>query len=180
MAFQLDGYVDVAERIQKFYASHPDGSIVARPPEVIELDGRYFIGVTVSAYRTPEDPVPCVGSAWEPYPGKTPYTKDSEMMNAETSAVGRALALAGIEVRKSIATSEEVRNRQADRDEPEHPLAERVRTVQTDMKRLTDTHREALKKWADGRKLSGSALLADEKWLELVEAWLDEQGEPSA
>jgi hypothetical protein len=35
---------------------------------------------------------PGIGMAWEPFPGRTPYTKASELMNAETStAVNRVL-----------------------------------------------------------------------------------------
>ena len=43
------------------------------------------------------------------------------MMNAETSAIGRALAAAGIAVNRSLASAEEVRNRQAERDVPPEP-----------------------------------------------------------
>jgi hypothetical protein len=60
--------------------------------------------------------------------------------------------------------------------EPQHPLAERVAAVVADMKALTDTKREELKAWADGRKLAGSALLANEAWLGHVEDWLAEYG----
>ena len=58
-------------------------------------------------------------------------------------------------------------------DKP-HPLSERVIEVQRRMKRLTDTDKAAVKEWADGRSLSGAALLADEKWLEYVEERLDQ------
>src|SRR5690349_17810528 len=55
-----------------------------------------------------------------------------------------------------------------------HPNSERVTTALTDMRKLTDTGKAALKEWADGRKLSGAALLADDKWLGFVEDWLCE------
>lgn len=55
-----------------------------------------------------------------------------------------------------------------------HPLSDRVTDTQRRMKRLTDTAKDALKAWADGRSLSASALLGDEKWLEYVEEWLDQ------
>lgn len=55
-----------------------------------------------------------------------------------------------------------------------HPLSDRVADVQTEMRRLTDTEKGAMRDWADGRKLSPGAMLADEKWLEHVEAYLDE------
>lgn len=109
--FDLGGYVTVAERIQKFYAAHPDGRILASTPEVIEMGQSTYLQVRASVLRDPEDRCPVVATAWEPYPGKTPYTKESEAMNAETSAVGRALALAGIEVQRDIASADEVKNR---------------------------------------------------------------------
>jgi hypothetical protein len=76
---------------------------------------RIFLAFTAAAYRTPEDPMPGLGTAWEPVPGTTPYTKDSEMMNAETSAWGRAiLAVGAADTRKGIASREEVQARRGD------------------------------------------------------------------
>lgn len=117
--FDLGDYVTVPQREAAFYSTYPDGRIVSSRPEIRTVGDRTFIEVTTSVYRTPDDPLPCVASAWEPFPGRTPYTKDSEMMNAETSAIGRALAAAGIAVNRSLASAEEVRNRQADRSEPD-------------------------------------------------------------
>ena len=117
--FDLGDYVTVPQREALFYKEHPDGRIVSSTPIVRTVGDRTFIEITTSVFRTPDDPLPCVASAWEPFPGKTPYTKDSEMMNAETSAIGRALAAAGIAVNRSLASAEEVRNRVADRAEPE-------------------------------------------------------------
>ena len=56
-----------------------------------------------------------------------------------------------------------------------HPLSGRVAEAQTTIKRLTDTDKDALREWADGRKLSPAAMLGDEGWLALVEGWLDER-----
>jgi hypothetical protein len=58
-------------------------------------------------------------------------------------------------------------------DKP-HPLSERVAAVLDEMRRSTDETKGAMRAWADGRKLSGHALLNDEAWLERVETWLDE------
>jgi hypothetical protein len=57
-----------------------------------------------------------------------------------------------------------------------HPLSERVTAVVADMRGLSDTKKEELKAWADGRKLSGAALLANEAWLGHVEDWIAEYG----
>jgi hypothetical protein len=68
------------------------------------------VAYVAAAYRTPDDPRPGIGVAWELYPGTTPYTRDSELMNAETSAWGRAIVAVGIPTKK-IASADEVRNR---------------------------------------------------------------------
>lgn len=109
--FSLDKYVPVAERITTFYADNPTGRIHTDPPRVVTVGERTFLEVRAFVWRDPDDRRPCVACAWEPYPGKTPYTRDSEAMNAETSAVGRALGLAGIAVHRSIASSDEIANR---------------------------------------------------------------------
>jgi len=62
-------------------------------------------------------------------------------------------------------------------DKP-HPLSERVAAVQKEMKRLTDTGKQEIRAWADGRKLSATSMLSDEAWLAHCENWLDEQAAP--
>ena len=106
-----DDYVDVAERTREFFERYPEGSIQCEPPAVVRIADRDFVAVTASAYRTPDDPTPSRASAWEPFPGKTNFTRDSEAMNCETSAVGRALAFLGIAA-KRIATRQDVQARQ--------------------------------------------------------------------
>lgn len=122
MSFQLDGYVDVAERIRMFKSLHPQGSLQpANPEEPYKLErigDRLFIVVIAAAYRTPDDTRPGIGMAMEPYPGRTNYTKDSELMNAETSAWGRAIVAALAADTQKVASAQEVRNRQADRTAP--------------------------------------------------------------
>ena len=47
-----------------------------------------FVICKAAAYRTPDDPKPCHGIAWEPFPGPTPFTRDCELMNAADVRVG--------------------------------------------------------------------------------------------
>jgi len=110
----LGDYVEVADRIHMFYDQYPDGRLVTYAFEVRDIGERTWIIVQAHAYRTSDDPHPGVGTAWEAYPGKTPFTRDSELMNAETSAWGRALAAVGIAVKQGIASREDVANRRAD------------------------------------------------------------------
>lgn len=119
--FDMSDYVDVAERIREFREKYPEGTLQA---EIIPLPDSItgFIAVKAYAYRAPDDPRPGVGLAYEPVPGKTPYTKDSELQNAETSAWGRAIIAVGVaDTKRGVASANEVRNRRADQDAPSQP-----------------------------------------------------------
>lgn len=114
-SFNLDDYVDVAERIKQFKAKHPEGSLQSFCQPYLTLAGeKAFMVYGAAAYRTPDDPRPGIGWAWEPVPGSTSFTRDSELQNAETAAWGRAIVALGFET-KNIASRQEVRNRQPDR-----------------------------------------------------------------
>lgn len=116
MAGPPPGYKEVSERIQDFRAAHPEGSLQA---EIVPSPFEGFVCVKAYAYRTPDDPRPGVGLAWEPVPGKTNFTRDSELMNAETSAWGRAIIAVGAsDAKHGIASANEVRNRQSDGSRP--------------------------------------------------------------
>ena len=112
MAYQewLEDYIPINERIIKMYAEYPDARIVT---DIIELtDTRVTFRAKV--YRTPDDLVPTTGHSYMNIPGTTSYTKGSECENAETSAVGRAIALMGYEIKKSIASREEIQSKQVE------------------------------------------------------------------
>ena len=121
MAGFAEGYVDVAERIVEFYNQHPDGSLRAVNPErpywFEQVDGKTYLVYAAAAYRTPDDPAPGIGVAWEVVPGTTSFTRTSELMNAETSAWGRALVALGIAAKRGIASKQEVRSAQ-ERNQP--------------------------------------------------------------
>jgi len=130
MAFDLENYNTVADRIEAFFKQYPEGrleqvkyELVSVPmferdketQEVRQIGDKVFLAFTAAAYRNPDDPSPAHGTAWEPVPGRTPYTRDSEMQNAETSAWGRAIIACGAaDTRKGIASRDEVQNRQGE------------------------------------------------------------------
>lgn len=114
----LSNYATVPERMQMAFTKYPDLRIVERPVQVREIDGHTFIEVTVYVYRDPEDGVPAVATAWEPFPGKSAFTRDSEMMNASTSAIGRALGMMGFGYDRSLASADEVNTAIQRRSEP--------------------------------------------------------------
>ena len=106
----LSNYVDVPSRFALALDKWPDLRVVESPPEVVTVADQTFISVTMTVYRSPDDLIPARGCAWEPIPGKSSFTRGSEMMNASTSALGRAIGLM-IPFGK-MASMEEVRNRQ--------------------------------------------------------------------
>lgn len=114
-------YIDVAERIREFREKYPAGSLrpadLSIPYRIEKIDDLTYIVVVAAAYRGPDDALPGVGMAYEAFPGRTPYTKGSELQNAETSAWGRAIvATLAADTKRGIASAEEVRNRRAEQD----------------------------------------------------------------
>lgn len=112
----LGDYVEVAHRIAEVRKTYPNGSFqpadAARPYSIEVIEGQTYLAVVAAFYRTPEDALPGIGMAWEQVPGKTPFTKGSELQNAETSAWGRALVAALVaDTKKGVASADEVRNR---------------------------------------------------------------------
>lgn len=114
MAFKQDeNYNDVASRIVEFREKYPTGTLrpldKSKPYTLEIINGNPCFVVVAAALRTPDDPEPGVGMAYEPIPGSTPYTRGSELQNAETAAWGRAMIAAlAVDAKKGIASREEV------------------------------------------------------------------------
>lgn len=114
-----DSYIEVSDRIIEFRAKYPDGCLrpadPSTPYRIERIGEQTFVVVVAAAYRHPEDPNPGIGMAWEPCPGRTNFTRFSELQNAETSAWGRALiAVGAADAKRGIASADEVRNRSRD------------------------------------------------------------------
>lgn len=113
----LQDYVDVAERISQLFAKYPDASIQTHFEGVHDIAGQSYLIVKATVYRTPDDQTPGIDYAWELVPGRTPFTKGSELMVGSTSATGRAISMLGIATKRSIATKQEIqaaKSRQTD------------------------------------------------------------------
>ena len=106
MRFNPDEYITVHERIEKFYARFPQGRIITA---IIEHDSETgFILMRAEVYRDPEDALPAAtGHAYE-LRSAGHVQQGSYVEVCETSAVGRALALLGFEVRRGVASREEM------------------------------------------------------------------------
>lgn len=140
-------YIDVATRIIEFRKQYPTGSLVQRDLQFVkDFGNKDWVVYTAAAYRTPDDEQPGIGTAWEPVPGATNFTRDSEVQNAETAAWGRAMVAAlAVDTKKGIASSEEVRNRQEPPKTHSAPPKEwRARVAAApDLATLSEIHEEA-------------------------------------
>jgi hypothetical protein len=106
MRFNPDEYITVSERIEKFYAKFPQGRIITTLIEHSAETG--FILMRAEVYREPDDALPAAtGHAYE-LRSAGHVQAGSYVEVCETSSVGRALALLGFEVRRGVASREEV------------------------------------------------------------------------
>lgn len=103
---RFEDYVPVAERLEKFYERFPDGRVITHIIEHNLESG--FVLMRAEVYRSPDDAQPAAtGHAFE-VRGESYVNKTSYIENCETGAVGRALALLGFEVKRGIASREEL------------------------------------------------------------------------
>jgi hypothetical protein len=184
MTFSMDDYVPVVDRLAEAYIRWPELRLWEHPAQVVVVDGQSFVASTVTAHRSPDDTHPAQATAWEPYPGKTSFTRNSEMMNAATSAVGRVLALMGIAAKKSIASRDEVRNRQTP-----PPGIDRARAQNTPRRPEPPAHDDEPPPWADeppaeyaprSTHTPPSDTLASTKQLNYLNTLLKKAGKPQA
>lgn len=150
--FDLGDYNTVPERIAEFREKYPEGSLrpldPTRPYSVEKIGEQWFVVYAAVAMRTPDDPAPGSGIAWEPVPGKTPYTRDSELQNAETSAWGRAIVAVGAaDTKKGIATREEVTNRREAVHSPPPPRPDPVDLGWASAEEAKEFHRSITARW---------------------------------
>jgi hypothetical protein len=159
MAFNIDNYVDVPTRLKEALIKHPNLRIQETAAEVVTMpDGSTFYRCTVTVWRDETDPIPAVATAAEPYPGKTPYTKNSEFMVGMTSALGRALGYMGFGISKSIASRNEIQARQTT-DKPDAQIAPiRRETTNNYPKQATQKQVYFIKSLAKGAGFDEAAL----------------------
>jgi hypothetical protein len=99
-------------------------------------------------------------------------TAAAESTSTATQGTRRMSRRATPPTRDDVADVVDVEDEPVDEDDP---LSERVAVALADMKALDDDGKAELKAWADGRKLSGAALLANESFLGHLEDWLAER-----
>lgn len=109
----LQNYETVAQRLERFWTDHPSGKVLT---ELIEAGSNYWI-FKATIYKKNDDVNPIsTGHAHEVI-GASQINKTSALEVCETSAVGRALALAGYHG-SQIASAEEITRAKQRQTEP--------------------------------------------------------------
>ena len=98
-------YAEVPQRIRAFRMLYPEGFIVT--DMLSNEDGVCVFRASVGYYEDGDPITIGVGTAYEKE-NSTFINKTSYIENCETSAVGRALGMAGIGIDTSVASAEEV------------------------------------------------------------------------
>lgn len=111
-------YAEVNQRIKAFRMVYPDGFIVT--DMLSNENGVCIFRATVGDGNG--FTLGC-GTAYEKE-NSTFINRTSYIENCETSAVGRALGMAGFGIDTSVASAEEVKNAMLNQDDPGTPLAE--------------------------------------------------------
>ena len=100
-------YAEVNQRVKAFRTLYPEGFIIT---EILCREGGLcIIKATVGHYADGKSVILATGTAYEKE-GSSQINRTSYIENCETSAVGRALGMAGFGIDTSIASADEMNN----------------------------------------------------------------------
>lgn len=99
--FNLDEYATVEERLEKFWADHPNGAVIT---DIVKYEGDACVFKALIFFERGAELV-ATGFA-EEIRDASPVNKTSFVENAETSAIGRALAACGYQMKKRPSREE--------------------------------------------------------------------------
>lgn len=141
-------YIDVAQRINGFWEVFPEGRITT---EWLVLEQDWCV-CQATAWNM--DTVLAQGTAYE-VKGASNINRTSYVENCETSAIGRALGIAGIGSTDSVASANEVQNAISQQNQQKQPGGELTEAI--------DRCRKAVKAYAERTGANGAAI-----WSELT------------
>lgn len=130
-------YAEVNQRIKAYRMVYPTGAITTQM-----VSNENGICIFNAIVRDEQGNILGTGTAYEKE-NSTFINKTSYIENCETSAVGRALGMAGFGIDTSVASAEEVQNAIANQEEK--PKAKTNTTVKGKEVMITDQQKEKVK-----------------------------------
>ena len=161
--FNLDDYVDVAERVEEFHARYPEGRIVTQLLNIQNWTGKQTQFI-VAAMLYDGNELLATGLAEESL-GGSGANQTSALENAETSAIGRATANLGFQTSKNGKRQRATKQEMAKVNRGPSPVDPSI----IDLKgKMAEKFSDAVerKEWLEsvvGRELSGVSELTPEE-----------------
>lgn len=155
-------YAEVNQRIKAFRMVYPDGFVQTHLESL--QDGVCVMTAAVGYYTENGDAIViATGTAYEKE-GSSFINKTSYIENCETSAIGRALGVAGFGIDTSVASAEEVQNAMLNQN--------KVSTIGPDkvaaLSMLIDETGTDTVKICEAYKVNSLPELTEAKWLEVM------------
>ena len=168
-------YAEVNQRIKAFRMVFPDGIIETQL--ISAENGLCVFRATVGFYK-PDGSIQVLGTgtAYEKE-GSSNVNKTSYIENCETSAVGRALGMAGFGIDVSVASAEEVQNAILQQNELNQKIGKN--NVDALMQLIADTGTDA-DKVCEGYKVKSIADLTMEQWTQAMRVLTDRKEKQDA
>ena len=146
----LADYITVNERISKFYEIYPNGRIIT---ELVSWNDSVII-MKAYAFRDESNVIGATGHAYEKE-GTTYINKTSALENCETSVVGRCLANLGLEIKRSVASREEVENAIGQQEQLKKESKEPIPDEIKHKYQIVKGDKEKLEEWVEQMKAKG-------------------------
>lgn len=161
--FNLDDYVDVAERVEEFHARYPEGRIVTQLLNIQNWTGKQTQFI-VAAMLYDGNELLATGLAEESL-GGSGANQTSALENAETSAIGRATANLGFQTSKNGKRQRATKQEMAKVNRGVEPLDPAIIDLKGKMAaKFSDaTERKEWLEFVVGRALSGVSELTPEE-----------------
>jgi hypothetical protein len=165
----LKDYIPVSTRIEEFWQKYPQGRIAT---SIYSWENGTVV-VRAETYRDIKDQVPAATGHAHEVEGTTYINKTSALENCETSAVGRALAIMGFEIKGGIASQEEVEGAKA-RGEGSAPQGQAPRPTSAQTRpaaaRPTQTNPTRERNWTTFWPLMRKAFGSDDETRKFMQA----------
>lgn len=165
MAFDLSSYETVDSRLSRFWSDHPDGRVVT---DLVHYTETQFI-VRCEVYRAVTDDHPASSGYAEETVSARGVNATSALENAETSAIGRALANLNYATKGKRPSREEMA-----KTDPRNPVFAAVRIERERLGWTADDVAADYAAWSVGNLLADAAADQLESYLRFLKTQTNE------